>query len=300
MSNEEIERERGRGRVAGILALVSAVALLVPGFIGLGTEFGSVARDAYAERLAAFDAESSEILASQLIQALGVLLFIAPLFFLFRAAMDRNERVRRGLIGLTVAGPLFLAISLVVFYFAYDAATPIFLEGQAGAEDLDQFAEDTLFDQSAWSIFTGLQLAGALGMIVGLVYTSLQAMRTGLLTRFAGTLGMALGVGFFLLGTFALAIWAVTVGLVIAGWWRGPRPPAWEAGEAIPWPKAGAAPAPTDEELARAEDFDGSGRELLEEPLEEEEPGADSDLDPEPSRPGRRDNRRKRKRKQRG
>jgi hypothetical protein len=40
MSNEEIERERGRGRVAGILALVSAVALLVPGFVGLGTEFG--------------------------------------------------------------------------------------------------------------------------------------------------------------------------------------------------------------------------------------------------------------------
>lgn len=299
MSSEEIERERGRGRIAGILALISAVALLVPGFVGLGTEFGSVNRDAYAERLSAFDAESSEILASQLIQALGVLLFIAPLFFLFRAAMDRNEGVRRGLIGLTVAGPLFLAISLVVFYFAYDAATPIFLDGQAGAEDLDQFAEDTLFDQSAWSIFTGLQLAGALGMIVGLVYTSLQAMRTGLLTRFAGTLGMALGVGFFLLGTFALAIWAVTVGLVIAGWWRGPRPPAWEAGEAIPWPKAGAAPVPADEELARAEDFEGSGRELLEQPLEEE-PGAEADLDPEPSRPGRRDNRRKRKRKQRG
>ncbi len=294
MTEEEIERERNAGRTAGILGLLSAVLLLVPGFAGFGTDFNSVARDAYAERLIAFDAESGGVLVSQLIQALGLLLFIAPLIFLFRATMDRSDSIRRGLIGLTIAGPLFLAVSLVVFYFAYDSALPIFLDGMDAAENVDQFAEDTLFDQSTWSIFTGLQLAGALGMIVAIVYTSLQAMRAGLLTRFLGTLGMALGVGFFLLGTFALAIWAIAVSLLIAGWMRGPRPPAWDTGEAMPWPKAGDPPPASDEEPARAEDFEGSGRELLEPPLDEG-PDPEPEADADPNRPDRRDNRRKRK-----
>jgi hypothetical protein len=86
---------------------------------------------------------------------------------------------------------------------------------------------------------TGFGLAGGLGFVVALVYSCLWAMRTGLLTRFWGALGMALGVG-TLLGLLPfLLIWFVYFGLVVLGKVPGGKPPAWAAGEAIPWPTPG-------------------------------------------------------------
>jgi hypothetical protein len=79
-----------------------------------------------------------------------------------------------------------------------------------------------------------------------MVYVPLQAMRTGLLTRFFATLGMALGVASALLpqfGVLPLGLWFLWLGLVFLGRVPNGRPPAWEAGEAIPWPKAGEEPA---------------------------------------------------------
>jgi hypothetical protein len=65
-------------------------------------------------------------------------------------------------------------------------------------------------------------------------------MRTGLLTRFWGSLGLALGAVFVFFTLFTL-IWFIYLGLLFAGWVPGGRPPAWAAGEAMPWPKGGGA-----------------------------------------------------------
>lgn len=86
---------------------------------------------------------------------------------------------------------------------------------------------------------TGFGIAGGLGFVVALVYSCLWGMRTGLLSRFWGALGMALGVG-TLLGLLPfLLIWLIYFGLLVLGWLPGGRPPAWAAGEAIPWPTPG-------------------------------------------------------------
>ena len=65
----------------------------------------------------------------------------------------------------------------------------------------------------------GFGLGGSLGFVVALFYTCLWAMRTGLLTRFWGSLGMALGIA-FLLGPRPRSplIWFVYFGLLL------PRP----------------------------------------------------------------------------
>ena len=63
-------------------------------------------------------------------------------------------------------------------------------------------------------------------------------MRTGLLTRFWGSLGMALGAASFIFFQFAL-LWFVYLGLLLLGWRSRRQPPAWAAGEAIPWPTPG-------------------------------------------------------------
>ncbi|MFL5872448.1 MAG: hypothetical protein ACJ75T_03100 [Solirubrobacterales bacterium] len=141
----------------------------------------------------------------------------------------------------------------------------------------DDEASNARAEASLAGIVTGFGIAGALGLVVALFYTCLWAMRTGLLTRFWGSLGMALGV-VTLLGLLPfLMIWLVYVALLAMGWLPGGRPPAWAAGEAIPWP------TPGEKAAAELEPEDG---------WEEPESDPDEGGDPDDGAP-------KRKRKQR-
>ena len=86
---------------------------------------------------------------------------------------------------------------------------------------------------------TGLGIAGGLGFVVALFYSCLWAMRTGLLSRFWGSLGMALGVAaLFGLMPFVL-LWFLYFSVLLLDRLPGGRPPAWAAGEAVPWPTPG-------------------------------------------------------------
>jgi hypothetical protein len=103
----------------------------------------------------------------------------------------------------------------------------------------DDEASNAISEASLTPLVTGLGIAGALGLLVTLFYCCLWGMRTGLLTRFWGSLGMALGIVIFL-GLLPLAlIWFAYFGLLVLGKVPGGRPPAWEAGEAVPWPTPG-------------------------------------------------------------
>ncbi len=103
----------------------------------------------------------------------------------------------------------------------------------------DDEASNALSEASTASIGTFFGFAGGLSLIIGLFYTSLWAMRTGILGRFWAALGMALGVTVLLGIILFLLIWFAYLGLLISGWLPGGRPPAWAAGEAVPWPTAG-------------------------------------------------------------
>jgi len=264
-SQEIIERESRYGRTAGILGILGVLAVLLPSLAGLASDFNSFALDEYAERIVAFDTSRGEVFASQLLQGIGLLLFAAPLLYLFQAAMYRSTSVRRSLAGLTVIGPVLYAIAMILLYVAYDSAASTFLDGAPAGVDINQFAEDTLTGTTAYQAFISLQLGAALALVFSVVYTSLQAMRVGLLTRFMGTLGMAVGIGFIIfgpVGPLALGLYILAISLLIAGWWRGPLPPAWTTGEAVPWLKPGEQPPAAEEEPASPEDFEGSGREI--------------------------------------
>jgi hypothetical protein len=104
----------------------------------------------------------------------------------------------------------------------------------------DDAASQATRDASLAPLATGLGLGGAFGFVVALLYTGLWAMRTGLLSRFWGSLAMVAGVA-FLLGPLFLAalVWFVYFGLLCLGFVPGGRPPAWEAAEAIPWTTPG-------------------------------------------------------------
>ena len=143
-------------------------------------------------------------------------------------------------------------------------------------------ANEIIDNSSAIQLAAVTGLVGALGFVFALVYTSLWAFRTGLLTRFWGTLGMALGVALIFLGSLGflgLLVWFAVLGLMFVGIFPGGRPAAWETGMAIPWPK------PQPRGAARPDEDDsveGSGREVEEPALPEGGAEQDSPDDSSP------------------
>jgi hypothetical protein len=107
-------------------------------------------------------------------------------------------------------------------------------------------------------------------MVFGMIYTSIWCMRTGLLTRFWGALGIAFGL-FLIIPLFppipGIVLWFAAIGLMFLGVWPRPLPPAWAAGEAIPWPRTGEDVG--DSGGAPTGTVEGSGREVSEPPLDE-------------------------------
>ena len=242
MSKEQIlERERRWARPTALAVLVTVILFVGTAVISSGEV--SRAEDS-AEFLEAFADDTSRQLLIAILQAIGFALLAFPLFYLFQAASSRSERMRKALIGLTVAGPLFLAIAWITRYFAFDAAASDFV-GQMPepGQSADELADELIEDQAAFGVTQGFNFAGILGLIFGVTYTAFYAMRTGLLTRFWGTLGMALAVATLFLGTpFGVLIFAIAIGLIAADRWPGGRPPAWDAGVGMPWPKPGEEP----------------------------------------------------------
>ena len=161
-------------------------------------------------------------------------------------------------------------------------------EGSGDEEDdpEEQRAEDVISDNGMISFARALLLPALLGMVTGLVYISLWASRTGLMTRFWGTLGMALGVALIILpfAQLGVILWFLALGVLLLDRWPGGRPPAWEAGVAIPWTRPGE--EPPDESSGPVE---GSGRDVTgERPEGEGRPGWARRPRPRRPRTGRR------------
>jgi hypothetical protein len=268
-----LERERSRALPTALATFTGLAMMIVAIAVGTG---GTSSAETEAQLLADFPEDRDPLLIAAILQAAGMALLVAPLFYLFQAASARSEAMRQALIGVTVAGPLFFAVSFILQWVAFDQAAGDFATPGGGlGVPVGEYAEDLLSEQSAFGAAQGFEFAGLLGTVVGVVYTSLHAMRVGLLTRFWGSLGMALGVSLLFLGFLGLLVFFLAVGMLVAGWWPGGRPPAWDEGRAIPWPRPGEGEEEEEEEegepTARPEDFVGR---KAEEEEEEEVPAA--------------------------
>ncbi len=260
-----LERERRWAMIAGI-ASVAGVALILASF---GASASGVRTTAgMAERLLEVDADRNTLIIASIVQAIGWSLLVIPLVYLFKAASARAPQVRRGLIGVIIIAPIFLGLgSLLSATSVLDAASEFknvpasqieacvgekqdeaaadpesdvaqLTDAELTEECRDDAARDARSAAPGAGPETGLGLAGLLGFTISVVYCSLWAMRTGLLTRFWGSLGLALGAVFVFFTLFTL-VWFIYLGLLFAGWVPGGRPPAWASGEAMPPPKGG-------------------------------------------------------------
>lgn len=235
------------------IATLLAVALSIVGTVLLAQALGGSNGD--SEYLRQVDQHRGDQIAAAVLQAIGAALLAAPLAYLFRADQARSPKVRGQLIGLVVAAPIFIAaFNVLAGVSALHAATDFVGQAVTGTGDhADKVAKEAIKDAPLQTLAAGFGIAGRLGFIVAMFYSCLYGLRTGLLSRFWGSLGMALGAVSFIFPQFAV-LWFIYLGLLIAGWVPGGRPPAWAAGEAIPPPSPGERMAA---QLEAKEDDDG-------------------------------------------
>ncbi len=258
-------------------------------------QVGLEAADTDVEQLENFHDHATQLIAGQVLQGLGFALFVVLIYVLFRASSGRTERMRRSLLPLALIGPPLFLIAMTLVSFGVRDIADQFVEERPAIEQtarqepasseapeetadervenaLEDRADDLGQDSSIVQVGSGLRVTATLAIAFALIYTPLWAMRTGLLTRFWASLGMALGAALLLLGVFGLmglVLWFAAIGLQLAGWWPGPRPPAWAAGVAIPWPRPGEEPGGPGEPSPPGT-VEGSGREISEPPLPEQ------------------------------
>jgi hypothetical protein len=251
------------GKPVAYSAIGAVVLYLVGLFISLS---GPLDRDNKATQLQSFHEHSSVLLLQSIMVALGFLLLIPVLYFLFRAVQARYPRVKPQLVGFVFLGPVLLAIQAILSWVATNSVSGDFVDqvGTLTGQPAIDLADKLIDDSTVFKTAAGLAIPGVLGIIIIVFYLSLVSMRAGLLSRFWGTFGMAFGIGYLVLGPVGVTIWALYVGLLAARWIN--PPPAWDAVEAIPWPAGGmklrSGPDDAVETSGREVDGDGSGIEV--------------------------------------
>jgi hypothetical protein len=235
-----LEREGSRQVLAGALA-IATLPIFIATQIVL-SESGFDLTGMPTETFRSFNDHQAAFIAQGLLTALLYAVMVYPLYYLFRATQARSQRVNPAMVGFVFLGPLLYALSNVVLAFAQSGVASDFASQSAGGGDIYNLLSDIQDDSTLTQIGTYLQLPAALGLVVAIFYTALNAFRVGLLTRFFGTLGMALAVAQILvpqLGRPALMAWFAWLGFLILDRVPNARPPAWDAGVAIPWPRPG-------------------------------------------------------------
>lgn len=235
-----VEREERWGWAAALCAF-AAVALYVLSVV-LEQSSGLETGGPDSEQVRSFHDHAGALLFSTLVRSVGFLLLAIPLLYLFQAAQARSERVRRPMVAFAFIGPVLLAVQGIVSWAASKQIGDDFVAMAATSERPVALAARLIDDNSLREVAGPLLLPAVLGLMVALLYISLHAMRTGLLPRFAGSLGMALGVAMILILPVALLLfllWLLYVGLLLLGRLPGGKPPAWTSGEAVPWPTPG-------------------------------------------------------------
>jgi hypothetical protein len=284
-----VEWERRWARPVAIAAIAAAFLFLA----GVILQAGLVDQKDEATQLTSTHNHSTALLGGAILLAVGASLFSAPLYYLLRAAKARNDEIRSTMLAFAFIGPILLGVRSILGWIATHDIANQFIAGSNHSADT---AKHLIDNSSLADTATALGLPAVLGLVVAMVYIPMMAMRVGLISRFWGTLGMALGVGSALLGLVAfvgLAFWFAYIGFLIGGWLKAGRPPAWDAGEAIPWPP----PEPRGGRKDSAGVVEGDGTEIDVGPDSALEPGVEDAPAPDDSTESQGQRRKARKRR---
>ncbi len=245
MSTQAILEREARYRRLVVIASIVPLLLLMGGIaIQAGGALGS---QLDPPALRATNEDGAPLLLGSIVIAFAFAALAIPLVYLFKAAQARSERMLGALLFLVVLGPVLFGLQGVLLALGEIEVAEKFVAQQGDVGDIytlsSNLSEDSAFNTAGLVAQT---IAGP-ALIFGMIYVPLWSVRTGLLTRFHGTLGMALGASLILpmladLTLPALLAWFMYFGLLLAGRTPRGRPPAWDTGEAVAPPERGQEP----------------------------------------------------------
>ena len=225
-----------------------------------------------------FHDHSGVLLGSAITQSIGGFFTVGALYYLFRATRHRREELPGIVRWILVIAPVLTAVTLVVGWVELKHASdkyagPAAVAGkprskltsdeQSNLNDYcrkhahgsgvaacrrtyrarEEVAKKLIKDNQNAAV-AGVGEAGVIAMAFAFVMIALSAMRAGLVSRFMGILGIIVGAlivlpllpqGVPIVQVFWLGGLAI---LFLGVWPGGGRGPAWETGEATPWPTA--------------------------------------------------------------
>ncbi|HET6507169.1 MAG TPA: hypothetical protein VFG42_10285 [Baekduia sp.] len=274
-----VARERPVRAKIGLVALATAILTVVANVVQNAalsdrprvTEIDAL-RDAAGEPLGRaglgtdqvlfFHHHGGSILVGSVLQALVSVGVGIVLVTLLRFALDRGGHAPRFARELVIVGAAAAAIGTVMLTLGLVLNANDFA---SAADQGTQAAHDAA--RTGFLVVTGtiLGLIGLFPLAAGFVMIAIAAMRVGLLTRFVGVLGAIVGVlqilGPLSAGAFVVnAFWLAMVGALMLGRWPSGMPPAWERGEAVPWPTQQELREERDRQRAARGDGGGRGR----------------------------------------
>jgi hypothetical protein len=144
---------------------------------------------------------------------------------------------------------LFGGIAVAVVSVGHQVISAIETHNFAVGHDFSNHAVNRALAESTLNVVVEyIDLLAGLALAAGVIAAMVNALRTGLLPRWMGVLGIFSGLLIFLpIGGAELqvvpALWMVMMGILYAGRWPNAEPPAWAAGEARPWPSGARARA---------------------------------------------------------
>jgi hypothetical protein len=241
---EQLAWESRAGKPAAAAAFVSAFAGAVA--IVVGAAASANPRDDTVDSLFLVHRHVGALEGGSALQALSLALLAPVLVFLYRAARYRRPEVPRAAFWLAVLTPPATAVITVVSAVQRANAADTVVR-KLGSGPLPPKAANKLADHELTHQLGGVGL-GYVGIVLLLLMAfaiglnAIHARRAGLLSQFMGILGVITGVLLVIniLGPpIVQFFWTVALGLLfIDRWPGGNRGPAWESGEAIPWPTA--------------------------------------------------------------
>jgi hypothetical protein len=181
---------------------------------------------------------ASSLIIASVIAAIAIAVLTLVLLVLTNATRFRRPAM------WPIARPLILigGIALAVISIAHQAVLAAETHSFAIGHDFTSQAVDNALAKSTPNVITQyLDLLAGLAVAVGMIVIMVNAMRVGLITRWLGVIGILSAILIFLpIGGATLEVipsfWLVAMGILYVGKWPNGQPPAWEAGEARPWP----------------------------------------------------------------
>jgi hypothetical protein len=229
----------------GALAFFAAVMLVGAQLLSLSGPHSSV-DELTLELIYQNKRETIEIIGAVL-DLLGLISTGIVLNWLFSVSRARNPGMKPATRWLVVSGAAIAGVMYVVYTVAFASKAHTFVT--TGTQGYPEAY--TLTDISSLEVMALVFQLGTLLLTIGCIWTSLNMMRVGLVTKMVGYVGIVFGALFlFPLGVLVPVVqgfWMAAVAVTLAGRWPSGDLPAWQQGVAVAWPSSKRVPGPAEQ-----------------------------------------------------